>query len=131
MSQGFRPGNACLGFALIALAVQAITPDPHDLTSFSIFRILWSLQAASRPPAAAGPMGQDTGDENGDEVFAPFSAGTLIALQRPTNGPPRLITHAKRNCERSGHAGFLHPSRSCAGIARSSELIFVLCRLIC
>ncbi len=132
MSQGFRMGKTCLSFALVALAIQAITPDSHDLTSFSITRILQSLQADSLPPTnAAAPWGEDTQDETGDEVCAPPSAGAYMALRRPSKRSLRLTSSAKRECERSVHAGFLHTSHPFGGIARTGELILVLCRLTC
>ena len=132
MSQGFRPRKAYLGFALVALAIQAITPDPHDVTSFSISRILQSLLVDSLPltdPDA--PLGEDTQDEKADEVCAPASARTHIALRRPTNASPRLTSHAKRHRESSEHAACLHVSSAFGRNARTGMLILVLCRITC
>ncbi len=132
MSQGCRPGKTCIGFALVALAIQAITPNAHDLTSFSISRILQSLQADSLPPKdAVAPLGEDTQDEKADEVCAPPSAGTHFAIRRPTNGSRHLISNATQHRECSLNAGDLHLPRPFEGIARTTELIFVLCRLTC
>jgi hypothetical protein len=132
MSQGFRLRKNCLGFALVALAIHAITPDSHDLTSFSISRILQSFLADSLPTTdATAPLGEDTPDEKADEVYVPPSAGAHIAMRRPTKGSPRQTSHAEFDCERSVHAGFLHALRPFGGIARTGELILVLCRLTC
>jgi hypothetical protein len=133
MSPGYRLRVTSLGFTLIALAVQAITPDPHDMTSFSILRILRSLRVDSLPPTdAATPSNEDPQqDENADEVCEPSWAGAQITARRPTIGSRRLPREATRHRPSAGHSPSLHRPRRPGATARTGDLMLILCRLTC
>ncbi len=132
MLQGFRLRTRCFGFALVALAIQAITPDSRDFTSNSISRILQSLVADELPPTdAAVPPGEDSQDEKADEVCAPASAGPQIVLRRSANGSTGHNANATQPSGCPPSPGCLRSSRPFGGIARTGELIFLLCRLTC
>jgi hypothetical protein len=131
MSKGFRPKATCIGIALVALAIQAITPDSHDLTSFSISRIIHSILSDSIASADdAAPSEDDIPDEAADDVCSPASAGMRIATRRHRScpHPPSMATsHGVLPIRPS------HPHSSCpiGGPARVGELILTLCRLTC
>jgi hypothetical protein len=132
MSQRFRLGKSCLGFALVALAVQAITPDPHDLTSCAIARIIQSLQSDALPPKGTTvPPGADLQDETADEVYAPLTAGPQVAMRRLTSQSTGLKSNATRHRGCATHPSDLRTSRRFGGSARTGELLSVLCRLTC
>ena len=110
MSKGFRPRATCLSIALVALAIQAITPDARDLTSFSISRILQSILSNSIATADdAAPWEDDTPDETADDVCSPASAGTRIAKRRPTSCP-RLSSTATPHGDLPIRPTHRHPS---------------------
>jgi hypothetical protein len=131
MNKGSGPQTACLGVALIALAIQAITPDSHDLTSFSISRILQSILSDSIAPTDdAAPSEDDTPDEKADDVCSPASAGARVATRRPTSCP-RPHSKATPRGELPIRPSHRHSSRPFSGAARNDELILTLCRLTC
>jgi hypothetical protein len=130
MNKGSRPRATCLGIVMIALAIQAITPDAHDLTSFSISRIIQSILSDSLAPAeGAAPSEDDSPDKTDDDVCSPTSAGMRIALRRPTSSPRPLSMSTL--CELPNRPTLRHPSCPIGGAARGGELILTLCRLTC
>ncbi len=84
-----RSRARCLYCALIALAIQGITPDHQDLASGSISRILQSIgyDIASGMADEATP-GADAPDEKPDEVCIPAPASVRLATRGRVNGPP-------------------------------------------
>ena len=92
----------CLHYALIAMSIQGMTPDPRDVTSSSITRILRSI-LGDGSPAAAGevPLGDDTTDEKPNEVCTPASAAIRLAARVVADGPspphPILVTARASN----------------------------------
>src|SRR4051794_33305643 len=90
MVQWPRSRAGCLYGALIALTIQGMTPDPQDLTSHSISRILRSILGDGIPAAAdeAPPA-----DDATDEVCTPASAAVRLAARECTArpSPPRLL----------------------------------------
>jgi hypothetical protein len=62
--------------ALIALAMQGMKPDPQDLVSGTIARILESIPGDRMSPKAAGelPPGEDATDDTPDEICTPASS---------------------------------------------------------
>jgi hypothetical protein len=84
-----RSRTRCLHCALIALAIQGMTPDPQDLTSSLISRILQSIWHDCVPGVAdEGPRGGDASDETPDEVCTLASACVRLAARSRVNGPP-------------------------------------------
>ncbi len=75
----------CLRCALIALAIQGMTPDPEDLTSGSISRILRSIASDSIPPTGDEAPSRDDAT---DEVCTPDSStGVRPITRHPIDGP--------------------------------------------
>ena len=132
MHQGIRPRTTCLGFALVALAVLAIVPDCHDVTSFSISLNLQSLLTDELPPTdAAAPLGEHSQDEMADEVCAPLAACAHNTVRRSIKGSPGLISNTARRRALSQVGGGLHRSQPGERIARTGDLISILCRFTC
>jgi hypothetical protein len=79
MSKAFRFQTTGFRIALIALAIQGVSPDADDLTSFSLARILLSIVADSISPVDdSAPLG----GEKPDEVFVPAAARMRLLLRR-------------------------------------------------
>jgi hypothetical protein len=79
-----RSRAGCLYGTLIALTIQGMTPDPQDLTSHSISRILQSILGCVTPGAAdhAPPA-----DDATDEICTPASAATRPSACDRAEGP--------------------------------------------
>jgi hypothetical protein len=73
----------CLRCALIALTIQGMTPDPQDLTSGAISRILRSIASDGMPPTGdEAPPGDDATDEKPGEVCMPGSSSGVHPVTR-------------------------------------------------
>jgi len=73
---------------LIALAIDAVTPDSQDVTSGSITRILQTILSDRIPTAVDGsPSGDDLTGEKPDEVCTPTSPSTHPAQHNRGSSP--------------------------------------------
>lgn len=153
MTQGGGFRSICFPMLLIALAVQGITPDAHDLASLSLLRMLLPPRAAARfpmngpaprtstvlpdgstrPIVVAPPSSAQSSDGTPDEVCAP--------AQSPTQGP-QTQGHAGGRPDQSGllipsqvarlaRVGRILPTMSPMLARPGSGLILTLCRLVC
>jgi hypothetical protein len=79
----------CLRCALIALAIQGMTPDAQDVTSGSIWRILRSIASDGIPPTGdEAPLGDDATHEKPGEVCMPASSSGVRPVTRHSiDGP--------------------------------------------
>jgi hypothetical protein len=64
MGQGRLLHSFCVHLLLVALAIQGITPDPHDLASINALKILCPTLPGSDQPLDA--------DDFPDEICEPF-----------------------------------------------------------
>src|SRR4051812_21644736 len=90
---GSRAG--CLHCALIALTIQGMTPDPRDLTSGSISRVLRSILGDGTPAPADEPP---PADDATDELCTPASAAARVAARGRADdpSPPPLLLPTRR-----------------------------------
>jgi hypothetical protein len=126
MGQGRLCHSFWLYSVLIAVAIQAVTPDAHDLASMNALLLFCPTLAGSRdladddglPDEVCGPAQSEMGVASRGKAEASELASTLWVstdLKDPlASQPGALRSHA-----RSGN----HP--------RLYELIYSLCRLRC
>lgn len=80
MAQWPCPRFPWLHCALISLTIHGMTPDPRDVTSGSITRILRCIVSRGVASAACeSPLGDDATDEKPDEVCTPASSASGAA----------------------------------------------------
>jgi hypothetical protein len=112
--------------ALIGLAIHAVTPDPRDLTSGSIARILRSI-VSERIPTAADPSapGDDTADEKPDDVCTPAAPAARAAERDRSSSPSRrqrILLSARTRAWKSARlpypGGSAATGRRLAGLGR-------------
>jgi hypothetical protein len=124
MGQGRLSHTICLRLVLIACAIQAATPDAHDIASVRSLRFFFPFLAV------AGSLADD--DELPDEVCGPAQfAANLISRTTKSGDLP---------CPPSGSNEFILPesqsngltssSRQCCS-ARINDMIYCLCRINC
>jgi hypothetical protein len=112
--------------ALIALAIHAMTPDPQDVTSGSITRILQTILSDRIPTAVdESPSGDDTTGEKPDEVCTPTSPATHPAEHDRGRAPylrQRVLLSARTLASSRALLAFPHGSaataRRLAGLGR-------------
>jgi hypothetical protein len=119
----------CLHCALIALAIQGMTPDPDDMTSGSISKILQSivgdgvLSKTEKLPASKDA----TDDEKPDEVCTPASTSARPTacerVDRPI--PSRRPERASKSRSSLTHSITLRCS------TKARQLLAFLCRFTC
>jgi hypothetical protein len=145
MGRRRRSQSIYLSILLVALACQGLTPDPNDITSDMLLRLLCSGPADSSapvkdcvgdntlPPSGVPGSAQD-GDRDGlpDEVCGPARPSASMLLQaslgaRATRlAPPLALAPACLAASRSFEILSLQ-----GRAARSGVLIHALCRLTC
>jgi hypothetical protein len=152
MGQARRLRAICLHAALIALAVQGVTPDGGDLASPWLFdRVLDPVAANGSPrsgpddhvpgggavslDAADMPAGPETADEapheTPDEVFAPDHPAPPLFLCRKRDGHNLLWLKPADLFGRPWPDPIRTPARRAVAAARGVRLTVSLCRLTC
>jgi hypothetical protein len=125
MSQGRLSRLHCLQLLLVALAIQGITPDAHDLASCHALRLFSPLLTDSDTPVEQ--------DEWPDDVCDPVQSATSIPLPpREDQGSPwtfeLAIIQTKR---RSIDLNSIRSGARRGVFSSSADLFSSLGRLIC
>jgi hypothetical protein len=99
---------------LIALTIHGMTPDPRDVTSGSIARILQSILIQEISTVhGESPRGEDGTNEKPDQVCTPASSGAVMAegrcrdssdRQHRVSPSARTLATAHRRCGSSHRA---------------------------
>lgn len=128
MGQGWKPRGAFLRTLLIALTVQGVTPDPHDLASRSLIGLFFA-QADDRDSG----LGDDapTGDHDPDEVCSPATPSSLTI--RGASGCMRLagLVPSGRDVPPIPLPRQPLPSARWLKAPAEADLLHSLCRLTC
>jgi hypothetical protein len=110
---------------LVAVAIQGITPDPHDLASLNALRLLF--------PDITEPCSADGNDESPNDVCGSVQLEMHLAIRKRTDlrALPFIgfLTTA-HSIPLTAHATHLLPSALVPN-ARLGDLIHSLCRLNC
>ena len=90
MSKGLRSRMICIRLLMFTLGFQAITPDAHDLSSATLFKLL-DTSGDGVDSLPSGPNGED---DMADEVCLP--GGCLVRLivhrgQGDSNRPASIV----------------------------------------
>jgi hypothetical protein len=131
---GDRWGIRSIGLRilLIALSIQGITPDVHDLTSGALIRILVQILGDSKTDRAGDALPSRDEDENEmpDDVCVAVRQASLVPRHQPGGSPgPDLLASSRPTPLIGRDPPFSTRSRS--GIARGRDLVNFRCRLNC
>ena len=125
MCQGRRCRSICLYLALIAVAIQGLTPDAHDLASLNSLRVLC--------PAFSDSTTLPSDDGLPDEVCGPMTF-EMDLVSRTRSDSNSLTTLAYLASDESALALPSGARRSRLGschIVRADAPLHCLCRLNC
>ena len=130
MVKGWGSPTICLHILLIALAIPELTPDVHDLSSSSLFRILLTGSAESQ---ASDGESAPLPDHDPDEIPDGASIPACLPLTTPWR---RLGMQLHRGpvpaCLGSKPAGsIIRHISTCRGYLMSRTTLSLLCRRTC
>jgi hypothetical protein len=128
MSKAFWFQTAVIRIALIALAIQGVSPDADGLTSFSLARILLTIVADS---ITSVDDSTPLEGERPDEVCVPTSAGMDLLLRRRIDFPRNWGLKTALVGARRFRPNALHRPPPAGGYVQHGEIILSLCRLSC
>jgi hypothetical protein len=114
----------------MAMAIQGLTPDIHDVASVSLLEMLYpgaNDSKLGRGPTSTPDCDQD---ELPDDVCVPDRPASK-GLRRSIQVLPWIVILPVLTGERLSWSGRLRTSATRNGIARNEDLTLSLCRLIC
>ncbi len=127
MGKGWRPSGVFLHTLLIALTVQGVTPDAHDLASRSLIGLFFA-QADDLESGPGDAVPAD--DHDPDEVCSPPRPSPVTLCDSP--GCIRFAGLAPTGRDIPSIALACQPLSSVSRLqARGTDSLHFLCRLTC
>jgi hypothetical protein len=124
--------SICLRILLIALSIQGMTPDVHDLASGALLRILSQVLGDSKTDRAGDSLPSPDEDQNElpDDVCVVARQASLVPRLQPGGSPGSDLLTSGRPTPLIGRDSRFS-TRSLAGVVRGRDLVHVRCRLNC